>query len=452
MNAEPRTRSAAPRDLYVIPSSPAQEWMWLIHSMRRGQSPYHIGGVFRVHGQLDLALLGRCLDALTERHEALRTVFRLEAGGELNQVIRDAVPTPIRTTSTEDWDAALAWCTGVADEEFDLAAGPLLRVAVAEAGTDLHAVLLIFHHIVSDGWSLTLVMNELTELYARLGAREPVSTQPPELQYADFAVWQRDWLQSPAAAEQLESWRSVLAGAQPLTLPQDAADAGQPSRETALQVPVQPDTLRGLHEVARAEQATLFMVLLGAVGAVLTRWSGQTDMVLATPVAGRTRQELENTVGFFVNTVPLRIDTSGGPSFRTVLRRARACCAHAFDNQDLPYERIVRLATPQLRGRRLATVMCALRNLPAPEPARLAGITLEPVEIPPRAGDFDLFIEFMFQPDGMLHATVAGTERFGEQTVHTFARSVLRAMRAVASDADVPISDLPGVPSPSQAG
>lgn len=446
-------------DRYVMPTSPGQEWMWLIHHKWRGSSPYHIGGAFRVRGPLDVDMLGQCLTMLTERHEVLRTVFRLEPRGELSQVIRDTAPVNIRVVdeSADDlavdeparWEQVLAWCTEFADEPFDLARGPLMRAAVVHVDADQHAVVLIFHHIISDGWSLNIVMTELSDMYAHMSAGITPDLVPPELQYADFAIWHREWLGSAHAAEQLSSWQARLHGARPLILPVNLPAQDASASETTFAVRVEPATVSGLRTVARSGQATLFMVLLSAVTAVFARWSGQTDLVLGTPVAGRTRPELEGTVGFFVNTLPLRVDASGDPSFATILRRARATCAHAFDHQELPYERIVRLVSSSAaHNPRLATVMCALRNLPAVASNRITGITLEPIETAPRAGDFDIFMEFMEEPDGGLRCSVAGGPQYCRRTIQLVARSIVAVLRAVVTNAESPLSQMPMLLTP----
>ncbi|MFB4309613.1 condensation domain-containing protein [Actinomadura sp. GTD37] len=453
------------RDLYVQRASPGQEWMWLIHQMRKGPSPYHIGGAVRIRGPVDLAVLGRCLELLVARHEALRTVFRFEESGELSQVIREPGPVPLDSLDPPDApgapdspDSATAWALDRFREfsarPFDLAEGPLLRAGVARIAPGDHLLGLVFHHIVSDGWSMDVVTAELVEMYRRLVAGDDPDLPEPALQYADFSAWYRDRLASGRAEEHLEFWRRNLEGASPVRLPADQADPSEPAGsgppgadgEATHPVRLGPARTAALAETARAEGVTLFMLVLSAFAAVLARWSGQRDFVLATPVAGRSRAELEGTVGFFVNTLPIRVDASGDPTLRELLRRVRRACLDAYDHQDVPYETIVRKAAWRRDGgqSRLGPVMFALRNPPVPPRDGTGAVTMELIEVPPSAGEMDVFAELVDLPGRGLHGYLAGDPaRFRPGTMALLADSFTRVLTVAASGGGVALSELP---------
>lgn len=447
-----------PEDLYILPAAPGQEWMWLIQNIHRRASPYHIVGLTRVRGPVDLDVLSRCLDVLIQRHEILRTVFRLDSSGQVTQVIRATEPftlervDPFGGTETSV-DArlarAIAWFGEYGDRPFDLATGPLVRAAVTRIGPDDHVFALVLHHIVSDGWTMNIVLDEVIRIYERLIAGAAPDLPEPDLQYADFAVWHREWLASEDAAEHIEYWRRHLKDVSPLDLPADPPTGG-PARETAHPIHLDAARTAALTDVAAAEGGTVFMVLVSALAAVLTRWSGRSDLLLSTPVAGRARPELEEMVGFFVNTLPLRVDTSGDPTLRALIRRLRRICYEAYDHQDVPYETIVRgVASRRRRDRPLCPVMIALRNLPGRGRSGFDGVTMEPIELPPSAGEFDFFIELVEQPDGSLSGHVVGNGgRYGLGTVTLVAEALCAALEVAADKPDVALSELPvGLPA-----
>ncbi|MBB5798521.1 condensation domain-containing protein [Streptomyces caelestis] len=438
------------RDLYVFPASPGQEWMWLIHHMFREASPYRISGVVRLRGPLDIGLLSRSLDLLVERHEALRTVFRLEPSGDVSQVIRPAERVELETVDLTGGAAgtderAHAQLRALCMRPFDLAQGPLVRAAVIRIGPDDHMLGLVLHHIVSDGWSMGVVTSELAETYALLVAGDPPDLPEPALQYADFALWHREWLASDAAADHVAYWTRKLDGAEPLRLPIDPAAPGvQASPLGSLRLG--PATAAALAETARAEGTTVFMVLLSAFAAILARWSGQQDFVITVPVAGRPQPELAGTVGFFVNTLPIRVNTSGDPTLRELLHRVRAGCLEAYDHQDVPYETMVRKAAWRRDGpgARLGPVMFALRAPLGPPLRAPAGLTMELQEITPTAGEMDVFAELVDVPGQGLHGHLAGNgARVGQETMDLLADSLTRVLTVAAAGGGTRVPDLP---------
>src|SRR5438067_768310 len=313
------------------PLSFAQHRLWLLDQIEPGSSAYNIAGALELRGVLDVAALERALGALVERHEALRTVF-VSVEGEPRQVVREssAWTLPMEDLSAEA-DVAGALKALLAEQGsrgFDLAHGPLFRARLYRLAEDRHALLLAMHHIVSDGWSLGVLFRELGELYRAYAQGESASLPARRVQYRDFARWQRGWLQGEALQGLLSHWRERLAGApQVLELPTDRPRPAVQSRRGAnyaFSLPL--ELTQGLRALARREGATLFMTLLSGFALLLSRYNGQRDLLIGSPVANRNRAEIEGLVGFFVNTLVLRADLSGEPSVKEFLARMREVC------------------------------------------------------------------------------------------------------------------------------
>ncbi len=325
-----------------VRASFAQQRLWLVDRMEPGSPAYNMPAALRLRGALDVRALRRSLDALVARHETLRTTFA-ERGGEPVQVIHAAAPVPLGVVEVADEAAAARLAAEEALRPFDLAAGPLLRCTLLRLGAEDHVVLFTLHHVVGDGWSMDVLVREVSALYGALvrGA-EPALPELP-VQYADFAAWQRAWLSGGVLEAQVEWWRERLAGAPPLLeVPTDrprAAGPGGPSGTVPLVL--SPELTRELRALSRREGATLFMTVLAAWQALLGRYAGQDDVVVGTPVAGRARIELEGLIGFFVNMLALRADLAGDPDWAALLGRTREAALGAYAHQDLPFERLV---------------------------------------------------------------------------------------------------------------
>ncbi|HEX2080073.1 MAG TPA: condensation domain-containing protein, partial [Longimicrobium sp.] len=329
------------------PLSFAQERLWFIDRLEPGRPTYNIHVAWRLGGALDEAALERALGEIVRRHEALRTTFR-EVDGSPVQVI---APFGGFTLPVEDLSGL-----GEADREvevrrrateeamrpFDLTAGPLFRAGLLRLGGESRVLLLSMHHIVGDGWSLGVLFRELSALHAayRQGRESPL----PELgvQYADYAVWQRERLRGERLERQLSYWRERLAGApELLELPTDhPRPAVQTFRGASEGIALPGELLERLRTLGRSEEATLFMVVLSAFQVLLSKYSGSEDIVVGSPIAGRTRDEVAGLIGFFVNTLVLRTDLGGDPSFREVLRQVREVTLGAYEHQELPFEKL----------------------------------------------------------------------------------------------------------------
>ncbi|MET0398498.1 MAG: amino acid adenylation domain-containing protein, partial [Longimicrobiaceae bacterium] len=325
-----------------VRASFAQQRLWLVDRMEPGSAAYNMPAALRLRGRLDARALGRSLDALVARHETLRTTFA-DRGGEPVQVIHAAAPVRLAVVEVADEAGAARLAAEEAARPFDLAAGPLLRCTLLRLGAEDHVVLFTLHHVVSDGWSMDVLVREVSALYGSFARGGEAHLPELPVQYADFAAWQRAWLSGEVLEAQVEWWRERLAGAPPLLeVPTDrprTAGPGGPSG--AVPLALSPELVRGLRALGRREGATLFMTVLAGWQALLGRWAGQDDVVVGTPVAGRTRAELEGLIGFFVNMLALRADLGGDPDWAGLLGRTREAALGAYARQELPFERLV---------------------------------------------------------------------------------------------------------------
>src|SRR5919107_315171 len=313
---------------YSSPSF-AQQRLWLLQQLEPEDTSYNIRQAIRIKGGLDVGVLRRALGAIVARQEALRTTFAVMDGNPL-QVIAPSldVPLPVESLSSlpgeEREEAVQRWVREAGRERFDLERGPLFRARLLRLGEEEHLLLLSVHHAVSDGWSMGVFWRELSALYGAFSRGEPSPLPELPVQYADYALWQRRWLDGEVLEGQLGYWRERLAGLSPLELPTDRPRPAVRSHLGARQELMLPEPLtRTLKDLARREGTTLFMVLLGAFQALLARYSGQEDIAVGSPIAGRNQAETEGLIGFFVNTLVMRTDLSGDPTFKELLGRVR---------------------------------------------------------------------------------------------------------------------------------
>ncbi|MDL2082277.1 condensation domain-containing protein, partial [Streptomyces sp. GXMU-J15] len=326
----------------------------------------------RVRGRLDVEALGAAFSGLVARHEVLRTRFVIGAGGEPVQIVDEPGPVRIRLidlSGVHDPQARETRVRETADAEalkpFDLAADALLRVCLVRVSDEDHVLVLAMHHIVSDGWSIGVLTRELGELYA--AAVEERDAKLPELpvQYADFAIWQRQWLQGDVLQRQLGYWRNQLAGLEPLELPTDhPRPAERTGKGASVEFDLPGDLTAGLRAVAAGTGTSLYMVLLAAFNILLGTYARRDDVAVGTPIAGRNRAEIEGLIGFFVNTLVIRADLSTSPTFKDLLAQIKDTTLAAYDHQDLPFERLVEELAPErdLSRTPLFQVMFILQN------------------------------------------------------------------------------------------
>ncbi|HEX6041976.1 non-ribosomal peptide synthetase, partial [Longimicrobium sp.] len=433
-----------------FPLSFAQLRLWVVHQMDPAGAAYNMPYALRLRGSLDLRVLARALTGLVRRHESLRTVFPAENGVPV-QLVRPAAPVvplevDLRHLAPEPRAAEAARLTAEeAARPFDLAEGPLLRVTVLRLAEDDALVLFTLHHVVGDGWSQDVLVRDLSELYTAAAERREPSLPPLPIQYADHAAWQRDYLSGPVLRDQVDYWRGRLAGAPPLLeLPTDRprTTAASARAETcAFLLPA--DVSESLRALSRRQGGTLFMTLLAAFQVVLSRWSGQDDVVVGTPVAGRSRAEVENLIGFFVNMLPLRTELSGGLTFRALVSRVREGVLEAMAHQDLPFEKLVDELQPD-RGPAhppLFQVSFSLQP-PARESLRLGALDAAPAGAGLQQAKYDLVLNMAERGAQVSGALVYRADLFDRGTVERMAAHLQRLLRQVAADPDVPVHAL----------
>ena len=407
-----------------IPLSSAQQRLWFLDQLAPGNCWYNVTRTMRIEGALAADALGRSFEEVVARHEALRTTIANRDGHPV-QIIAPAASVAFPIVRLEHVPeggreaAALALALEDAERPFDLSRGPLLRAMLFRLSPEHHVLQVTAHHIVTDGWSMETFFREISSLYEAFSAGATPSLEPLGIQYPDFCLWQREWLETEAARAQIDHWAERLRGAAPLDLPTDRPRPAVPSfrggRRTRM---VSSRVLEGLRALAHSERATLFMVLLAAFDAFLQRHTGQDDILVATPIAGRRRPELENLIGFFANTVVVRGDLSGKPTFRELVRRVRETALDAYAHQDVPLEKLVQALRPErsLAQNPLVDVVCALHNAPSAE-LRLPGARVTPLELFTRTARFDLELHAQETVNGLSCILISAADLFEEETL-----------------------------------
>ncbi|MEN3329190.1 MAG: hypothetical protein V7638_3997 [Acidobacteriota bacterium] len=433
-----------------IPLSFAQQRLWFLDSLNPQSAFYNVPTAVRLRGELNVNAFERGLNELLRRHESLRTSFSV-VNGQAVQVIASSLKLDLPLTDLTHLaaDEAEAEVRRLANEHaqlpFDLRRAPLMRAALLRLSMKHHVLLLNLHHIVSDGWSNGVLYRELTLLYHAFNAG--LAPQLPELpiQYADFTVWQRNWLQGEVLEEHLSYWREQLAGAAPtINLPTDhprPAVEGFRGAKQYVQMPAK--LLRSLKELSQREGATLFMTLLAAWAALLGRYSGEEDVIVGTPIANRTRTELEGLVGFFVNSLVLRTSLKGDPSFRELLRRVREVALGAYAHQDLPFEKLVEALQPDRQSNHnpLYQVSFALQN--APQGAiEVGGLEMSGVETDRQTSRFDLEFHLWEHAQKLNGALLYSTELFEAETIARLLNHYERLLTAVVAHPDQRVSEV----------
>ncbi|HEY0411204.1 MAG TPA: condensation domain-containing protein, partial [Candidatus Dormibacteraeota bacterium] len=443
-----------PRAPEGMPLSYSQRRLWFLHRLEPESPAYNVPGALRLHGPLKPDALAGALSRIARRHESLRTVFREVSPGspEPLQVILDPAPVALPLIDLSALPEARREAEArhllavEAGRPFDLAAGPLARTALLRLGTDDHLLAVVMHHIVSDAWSLEIVLRELAALLDR-GDRGAALPALP-VQYADFAVWQRSWLAGEVLAGELAHWRRVLAGApESLELPADRPRPAVPTWRAG-QIPFAlPEALFAeLRAQGRREGWTPFMALLAAFDALLARHTFQTDLVVGAPIANRNRLETEGLIGFFTNTLALRLDLGEDPSFAGIARRARAATLEAYAHQDLPFERLVEeLAPERLAGRTpLFQVMLVLTA--PPRELDLPGLAAGMVDVELPAAKLDLTL---YAGAGACSLEF-NRDLFDDATASRLVERFATLLAAAVASPETRLSDLPLLPAAEQ--
>ena len=449
-------RQRSPRDLRIAPQrrdvqaplSFQQERLWFLHQLDPASSAYNIAAPFRLRGKLNSDQVERCLRAIRKRHEILRTTFPAVDGSPVQKILSDSELEPVLTTAdlrelpeAAREQAARKRITEDAELPFCLSRGPLIRATLLRIRDEEYVGQITMHHIVSDGWSLGVFFQELGMLAGGTGLLPPLS-----LQYAEFAMWQRERLRGDYLNRLLDYWKRKLEGA-PTLLELPTYRVRQPSvnpgagREFLL---VGPEWARQLHNLSEREGATLFMTLLTALGVLLGRYSGQRDLLVGTPIANRGRSELEPLIGLFMNVLPIRIRLDGEPSFRELLGQVRESALEAYAHQEMPFEKLVEALQPHRSPGQspLVQAVFVMQNTRA-ETLRLPGMELEPLEAGALTAKNDLTVFADETAQGISLAFEYDAGVFDRRSIRQMADGFAALLEASAGDPEAKVSELP---------
>ncbi|HEY0603797.1 MAG TPA: amino acid adenylation domain-containing protein [Herpetosiphonaceae bacterium] len=433
-----------------VPLSFAQQRLWFIEQLQSGTASYHVPGAWEIHGPLDVDALQQSLDLVVARHESLRTTFAI-VDEQPMQWIAEPRSLPINTIDLSALDAETQalelerQIRAATSTPFDLERGPLLRPVLLRRDARTHVFVLTLHHIITDGWSMGVLISEIIAVYIAAVRGQSVNLPPLPIQYADYALWQRSWLKDQILERQLDYWRQQLAGVSALQLPTDHPRPALPSfRGETLPVTIDGPLLARLRDLSQQTGTTLFMILLSAWQMLLARYSRQDDIAVGTPIAGRTHPELEPLIGFFINTLVLRTDLSGDPTFRELLARTRTTTLEAYAHQDAPFEAIVEALQPEReRGRTpLFQVMFAF-IAESPPALALSEIQVEPASISGHAAKFDLSLSLFDTAAGVGGTLEYAVDLFEHETIARLLAHFQLLLERIVEQPDTRIGRLP---------
>ena len=441
-----------------LPLSLAQQRLWFLNQLDPDSPVYNIGAALRINGKIDVAALERTLQHIVQRHEDLRTGF-VQVNGTPQAVIRDGRDWRLQKIEVHHLSddgpnsELLKFAAELVREKFDITRDSLFRVQLLTFAAENHVLLFTTHHLISDGWSVGVMGQELAELYSVYASGREPSLAPLSIQYVDYAAWQRKWLESGELDRQLPYWKKQLAGAPPVIgFP---ADHRRPQREmyrgcrSKLIIPKQ--LLSAVEQLSQRHGVTLFMTLLAAFKVLLARYSGQDDIVVGSPSANRSRAELNQLIGFFVNNLVLRTDLSGNPSFATLLARIRNVTLRAYEHQDVPFDRLVHAVSAErsLDHSPLFQVMFILQNYPLDE-LDLAGTPTTTLDLEVDTARFDLTVE-VYPRHGDLWAYFDyNSDLYEAETIARIEQHYVAILRAVCADPDQNIASIPLLSSSEQ--
>ncbi|MGF6737219.1 amino acid adenylation domain-containing protein [Paraburkholderia atlantica] len=431
----------------------AQQRLWFLAQLGEGSTHYHVPLALRLRGVLDRSAWQRSLDRLFARHEALRSVFVAPQAKPRVEILPPDAGLPVSEHDLRqraDTEAALSdLCHEEERTPFDLARGPLIRGRLVRMSDEEHVFLLTQHHIISDGWSMGVLVRELSQLYRAFEGGQDDPLPPLAVQYPDYAAWQRQWLSGERLQKQAQYWREALSGAPSmLALPTDRARPAQQSFAGAsVPVVIDVDLTRDLKRLSRQHGTTLFMTVLAAWAAVLSRLSGQDDLVIGVPSANRGRREIEELIGFFVNTLALRVDLSGEPSVSELLERTRRTTLAAQEHQDLPFEQVVEIVRPPraLDHTPLFQVMLAWENHAGPS-FDLPGLSVEAADGLDQV-KFDLELSLSEHGEEIAGTLNYATALFDQATIERQRGYLLALLRAMVADAGQPVERIDILPA-----
>ncbi|WP_327692518.1 non-ribosomal peptide synthetase [Streptomyces sp. NBC_00459] len=444
--AELRTVPRLPRDDgSPLPLSFTQQRLWFLDQLDGTGAAYNIPMAMRLRGRLDRPALLRALRAVVQRHEVLRTRFA-DHDGVPHQIVGDIGDFTVAQEDLADPSLLPEVCRAEAAAPFDLARGPLIRMRLLRQAEQEHHLLVTAHHSVFDGWSVGVFFRDLVAFYEAFRAGLPTPLKPLPVQYADYAHWQRQRLADEVQERQLDYWKRQLAGVDPrMTLPTDRerprvktyAGAGETFHCPA-------DLLGELREVAKFHDVTLYMLLLAAYTVVLNRYTHETDIAVGTVVAGRGRREAEDLVGFFANTLVMRTDLSGDPTFPELLTRVKRTALEAYDHQEVPFDAVVDALDSErsLSHSSVFQTLFVLQEEQTERTATLGDLDVSPIPVQLGFTKFDLTVDLRETPDGLAGTVEYNTDLYDRATVGRFIGHYTRLLRAVATDPSLPVSAL----------
>ncbi|MFP2933923.1 condensation domain-containing protein, partial [Pyxidicoccus sp. 3LG] len=442
----------------ALPLSFAQQRLWFLDRLQPGSAFYNIASAMQLDGHLDLRALEGALQGLVQRHEALRTSFHMKEDGSPVQQLHPEAALPLTVVDlshlpeSEREAEARRQASLEAQKPFDLTRAPLMRTTVLRLAERSHVLLVTVHHVVSDGWSNRILVREVGALYSALSQGLPSPLTPLSHQYADYAVWQRGWLQGEALDKQVSWWKQQLDGApHALELPTDRPRPPvQTDRGSVVLVRFGSELATAFHALCRREGVTPFMGMLSAFSVLLSRYSGQDDLVVGSPIANRQQAELEDIVGFFANTLALRARILPSMSFRQLLAQVKETTLGAYAHQDVPFEKLVDELRPErdLSRTPLFQVLLAMQSAPRPQPgaheeADDDALELRPVEANSGTAKFDLSLLLTDAGDELRGAFEYNTDLFDEATARRMVASLQRLLESAVADADQPLWRLP---------
>ncbi|HEY7350647.1 MAG TPA: amino acid adenylation domain-containing protein [Ktedonobacterales bacterium] len=448
------TPTAIPRRSQVMSNPPlsfAQEPLWFIDQLTPGSAAYNLPYALRLSGPLDLAALEQSLQEIVKRHESLRTTFPAIEGRPV-QMIASSLQLPFSVVDLRDLEDRARWPRAIQsiNEEitrpFDLAQGPLLRTMLFRLTEQEHILLLLMHHIISDGWSVGILVRELTTLYSAFTAGQPSPLPELPIQYADYALWRREWLQGERMEDQLTYWKQQLADAPAvLDLPTDhPRPAIQTFRGAVHNFRLSRALTEQIQTLSQQEGATIFMTLLAAFNVLLSRYTGQEDIVVGSPIANRNRSEVQELIGYLVTMLVLRTDLSGDPGFRELLKRVRKMALEAYAHHELPFEKLVEALHPErsLSHSPLFQVVIADQNA-APTAVEAAGLSLSSLDVEISMSKFDLTLYIWEEAGSLVGSLEYNIDLFEAATIERMAGHFQTLLQDIAANPDQPLSRLP---------
>jgi len=446
----PQAQAISRRSVFSpCPPSFAQQRLWFLDQLKQGRALYNISQAFRLKGRPGVALLQQTLTAIVARHESLRTSFAI-LDGQPVQIIDTDASASLTVVDLSGLDEAVCEAEVqrlVAEENarpFDLSVSPLLRAMLLRISAAEHVLVLTMHHIIADAWSLEVLTRELVQLYDSFSRGESPTLPPLIIQYADYAVWQREQFQGAMLEQQLEYWNQQLTGARPLNLPKDRPRPTTPGfrgADESLTLPA--DLLNQLQELNRLDGVTMFMMVLAAFYVLLYKRTGQDDIVVSSLSAGRNRPETEPLVGCFVNTLALRARLNGNPSFRELLDQVRLTTLSAYAHQDIPFERVIAELSPtrSLSNSPFVQIMIGLQNFQQ-STAELKGLELSPIHVADPVARCDLYLSLV-EAEQTLSASIAyDVELFNAVTIARMLRQLEAILRRITTNPDVSLHAL----------